>query len=157
MTIDRSMTIDTAFVGRCIRTLEAALSALQDVDRDEIAYDVYRAACVKEFEIVLEQSGRLVRKWLRPYFADARQVDRLHFKDVFRHAAKHGLVSVERSERWLTYRDHRNYTAHEYGEVLADEAIQLLSEFVDDAKHLATSLQASARSAQASARSAHEE
>ncbi len=25
-------------------------------------YDIYRAACVKEFELVLEQNGKLLRK-----------------------------------------------------------------------------------------------
>lgn len=134
------MTIKTEHVERCIRTLEAAYAGLQRTDAGEIAYDVYRAACVKEFEIVLEQSGKLIRKWLRPYFADARQADRLHFKDVFRHAAKHGLVSADCCQRWLAYRDHRNETSHEYGQRLADETLRLLPQFIGDAGRLAKAL-----------------
>ena len=82
------MSIDTAFARRCIRTLERALSQLgEHRDNDEFLYDVYRAACVKEFELVLEQSGKLLRKRLAAFFASNRQADRLPFKDLFRHAA----------------------------------------------------------------------
>lgn len=114
------------------------------VARDDIAYDIYRAACVKEFEIVLEQCGKLVRKWLRPYFAGVREADKLHFKDVFRHAAKHGLVSADCSERWSAYRDARNDTAHDYGKLLADETLDLLPQFVADARRLTAALRESA-------------
>ena len=58
---------------------------------DDIAYDIYRATCVKEFEIVLEQSGKLLRKRLGAYFASNRQADRLAFKDLCEH-----VVLVER-------------------------------------------------------------
>lgn len=135
------MTLSTEHVRRCVRTLEAAYAALQGTDRHSVAHDIYRAACVKEFEIVLEQSGKLVRKWVRAYFADIRQADRLHFKEVFRHAAKHGLLSVECGERWLAYRDARNETAHDYGEVVADQTLALLPQFIADAKRLATALE----------------
>ena len=51
------MNINTAFLRRCLDTLERALGELKRSDPDDIAYDIYRAACVKEFEIVL---GRAV-------------------------------------------------------------------------------------------------
>ncbi len=53
---------------------------------------------------MLEQSGKLLRKRLAPYFASNRQADRLVFKDLFRHAAKHGLIDADAVERWLRYR-----------------------------------------------------
>ena len=72
---------------------------------------------------MLEQSGSLLKKRLRPYFASNRQADRLTFKDAFRHAAKHDLISVEACERWFAYRDNRNDTAHDYVEkVRGDDA-----------------------------------
>ncbi len=57
--------IDTTFLRRCIASLEAALEGIErhhDDDNDELMYDIYRAACVKEFELVLEQNGKLLRK-----------------------------------------------------------------------------------------------
>lgn len=107
------MSIDTTFLRRCIQTLERALEEISErSDADDIIYDIYRAACVKEFELVLEQSGRLLRKRLGPFFSSNRQADRLTFKDLFRHAARHGLITPEAVERWIIYRDNGNDTAH---------------------------------------------
>ncbi len=131
------MPISTEFLVRCADTLEAAFEQLQQRERDDIFYDILRAASVKEFELVLEQSDGLLRRRLRPYFASNRQADRLTFKDVFWHAAKHGLISAESSERRLLYRDHRNDTAHDYGEEFAEATLPLLTTFIADARELA--------------------
>ncbi len=61
------MSIDTTFLRRCIATLELALEHLEGAAEEDIIYDLHRAACVKEFELVLEQSGKLLRKRLTPY------------------------------------------------------------------------------------------
>ena len=47
------------------------------------------------------RAGKLLKKRLRPWFASNRQADRLTFKDVFRHAVKHGLIPTDSCERWL--------------------------------------------------------
>lgn len=131
------MNINTEFLKRCIGTLESAAVELQRRGPADSFYDILRAAVVKEFEIILEQSGSLLRKRLRPYFASNRAADRLTFKDAFRHAAKHDLLTTEASERWLRYRDNRNDTAHNYGEGFAESTLNLLPEFIEDAKQLA--------------------
>ena len=132
------MNIDTAFLRRCIASLERAMEGIErhEVD-DGFMYDIYRAACVKEFELVLEQSGKLLRKRLAAWFASNRQADRLHFKDLFRHAARHDLIPPDAVERWLRYRDNRNHTAHDYGEDFAESTLRLLPAFILDAKALA--------------------
>ncbi len=132
------MSIDTTFLRRCIGTLELAYGEIGGLkDRGELVYDIYRAACVKEFELVLEQSGKLLRKRLAAYFSNNRQADRLPFKDLFRHAARHGLMDAEATERWLAYRDNRNDTAHDYGEDFAEQTLRLLPAFIEDARVLA--------------------
>ena len=120
------MPINTDFLVRCINTLESAFEQLQQRELGDTFYEIFRAASVKEFEIVLEQFGSLLKKRLRPYFASNRQADRLTFKDAFRHAAKHDLLSVEACERWFAYRDNRNDTAHDYGEKFAETTLKLL-------------------------------
>ena len=132
------MTIDTTFLRRCIDTLERAMDEIViHGTTEDFLYDIYRAACVKEFELVLEQSGKLLRKRLANFFASNRQADRLAFKDLFRHAAKHGLIESDAAERWLRYRDNRNDTAHNYGEDFAEDTLKLLPSFVADARALA--------------------
>lgn len=130
--------IDTAFLRRCIASLERAKQGLAQVeDGDDVMCDIYRAACVKEFELVLEQSGKLLRKKLAAWFANNRQADRLHFKDLFRHAARHDILDAEATERWLGYRDNRTHAAYDYGERFAEATLRLLPAFIDDARHLA--------------------
>ena len=131
------MPINTDFLVRCIDTLGSAFGQLQQREPSDTFYEIFRAASVKEFEIVLEQSGSLLKRRLRPYFASNRQADRLTFKNVFRHAAKHGLISVEACERWFSYRDNRNDTAHDYGEEFAETTLKLLPDFIEDARGLA--------------------
>ncbi len=121
---------------RCIETLERAFNFLNEQPNDSDLYDIYRAACVKEFEIILEQSGKLLKKCLKPYFASSKQVDQLTFKDIFRFAAKHNLMIIEDSERWLIYRDNRNNTSHDYGVGFADDTLTLLPQFIVDAYQL---------------------
>jgi nucleotidyltransferase substrate binding protein (TIGR01987 family) len=122
--------------------LQQAYSLLLETESTSVLYEMYRSACIKEFEIILEQSGKLLKKALKPYFASARQVDALYFKDVFRHALKHGLLADEAEAlRWLDYRDKRNDTAHEYGEYFAEATLRLLPQFIADVARLLTVLQ----------------
>ena len=134
------MSIDTTFLRRCIASLERAVLEIERLDDNEdVLYDIYRAACVKEFESVLEQSGKLLRKRLAAYFASNRRADRLNFKDLFRHAARHDLIDALAVERWLRYRDNRdnrNDTAHDHGEDFAETTLMLLPAFVEDATAL---------------------
>ena len=134
------MKIDTTYFERCIAALEKALGLLQKSQPENIDYDIYRSACIKEFEIILEQSGKLLRKTLKPYFHSSKAVDQLVFKDVFRHAVLRNIISPEACERWLKYRDNRNNTAHDYGVNFAEETLVFLPQFITDAAMLATAI-----------------
>jgi nucleotidyltransferase substrate binding protein (TIGR01987 family) len=131
------MKIDTAYFERCISTLEKAHGLLIKANPEKIDYDMYRSACIKEFEIILEQSGKLLRKVLKPYFHSSKAVDSLYFKDVFRQAVLRNIITDETCERWLQYRDNRNSTAHDYGVNFAEETLILLPQFITDASSLA--------------------
>ncbi|HEY3370729.1 MAG TPA: nucleotidyltransferase substrate binding protein [Prolixibacteraceae bacterium] len=131
------MIIDTAYYERCISTLEKAYTMLKKEDPDHIEYEMYRSACIKEFEIILEQSGKLLRKVLSPYFHTSKEVDKLNFKEVFRHAVLRSLINDEACERWMEYRDSRNNTAHDNGVNFAEETLILLPQFIADAMELA--------------------
>ena len=131
------MKLNTEFLERCIRSLEAAMAGLEARESEDVMHDVMRAACVKEFELILEQSNVLLRKRLRVHFASNREADQLTFKDVYRHSARCGLITVAECERWMRYRDMRNKTAHEYGKAYAERAVEALPAFLDDARRLA--------------------
>ncbi len=133
--------LNTDFVHRRINTLQLAYAKLVEHDVKSDVYDIYRAACVKEFEIVSEQCGKLLKKSLLAFFITSKQLDALTHKDIFRYAAKHDLMTLNEVERWLQYRDHRNQAAHEYGENYADEILLLLPQFLTDANSLLTTIE----------------
>lgn len=135
--------LSTGFLEKCIRTLKLSFDHLLVAEqaKDELAYEMYRNALVKGFEITLEQSGKLLKKHLMPYFATKKAVDQLRFKDIFRHAHKHGLLEEAAVTRWLAYRDNRNHTAHDYGEAFAEQTVDLARELIADAQQLVEVLQ----------------
>ncbi|MEY8715427.1 nucleotidyltransferase substrate binding protein [Francisella philomiragia] len=130
------MFIDTHFLSRCVQTLDKANALLLESQPDSIEYEMYRSAVIKEFEVILEQSGRLLKKTITPYFASRKIVDRLTFKDIFRNAANVGLLDIESVERWFEYRDNRNLTAHDYGFDLAEKTLPLMPSFISDVQFL---------------------
>ena len=130
--------IDTTYLNKCILALELANSKLDGLGNDTLEYEIYRSAIIKEFEIILEQSGKLLKKILKPYFHTSKEVDKLVFKDIFRHAGLHDLLTLEEVERWLEYRDNRNTTSHDYGQDLANETLKLIPQFINDSKKVTT-------------------
>ncbi len=128
--------IDTSYMSKCLNTLIAATNSLKTLDKDSIEYDIYRTAAVKVFELILEQAGTLLKRALRQFFYSSKKADTLFFKDIFRHAAIHSLITVKEAENWIMYRDERNLAAHNYGEVFADDIIELLNNFIKDSKSL---------------------
>ena len=134
------MTLNTDHLKRCIETLRQSISLLMQQKPDTLEYEIFRNATIKGYELTLETAGTLLKKALKPYFANPKDVDQLVFKDIFRHGAKHGLLTIEETKRWFIYRDNRNNTAHDYGVGFAEETLKLLPKFVEDAERLKESL-----------------
>lgn len=130
------MNLNTDHYARCISTLEISLVQLEQAEAESIEYEIFRNAVVKGYELTLETAGKLLRKALKEYTGNPREIDSLNYKDVFRRAAKHGLMTPDEVERWFSYRDNRNNTAHDYGVGFAEETLKLLPGFVNDARHL---------------------
>ena len=134
------MTLNTDHLKRCIKTLRQSIALLMQQKPDTLEYEIFRNATIKGYELTLETAGTLLKKALKPYFANPKDVDQLVFKDIFRHGAKHGLLTIEETKRWFIYRDNRNNTAHDYGVGFAEETLKLLPKFVEDAQRLKESL-----------------
>lgn len=128
--------INTEYLQKCIATLNKSYEMLLQTQEGTIDYELYRNSLVKSFEMTLEQSGKLLKKILNPYFASKRTVDSLSFKDLFRQAHKHSLITEEETLRWMKYRDNRNSTAHDYGQAFAEETLTLIKDFLKDVENL---------------------
>ena len=101
---------------------------------------MYCSASVKEYEIILEQCGKLLSKTLKPYYHSSKAVDQLYFKEVFKQAVLRSIITPELCERFLEYRDNRNNTAHDYGVNFAEETLKILPNFIMDALLLAKAI-----------------
>lgn len=128
--------INTEYLQKCIATLEKSYEMLLQTQDGTIDYELYRNSLVKGFEMTLEQSGKLLKKLLNPYFASKRAVDMLSFKDLFRQAHKHSLINEEETKRWIKYRDNRNSNAHDYGQAFVEETLTLVKDFLVDVENL---------------------
>ena len=128
--------INTEYLERCILTLEKSYSMIKSAEEGSIDYEMYRNSLVKSFEMTLEQSGKLLRKHLILFFASKKEADKLPFKDLFRNALKHSILTEAEVNRWMQYRDNRNNTAHDYGQAFAEETLNLIDDFIIDVKHL---------------------
>ena len=129
--------INTDNLTRCVDTLEAALGGLRGEEPGSRMYNVFRGACMNEFQVILELTASLLRRRLRPYFATLSQVNELTFPGVFREAARTGLISTDECRRWLGYRDRRNVMAHRYGGEFAEQALEVLPSLVEDGRRIA--------------------
>ena len=136
--------LDVTGLERCLRTLRRAHERLVVTGPDSEDHDVFRAACVKEFELILEIVVKLLRKVLREYVTSTRELAEMNYKDVFRRAAGHGLLTLAEVDQWFLYRDNRNNTAHEYGQNFAAKVVAVLPEFIRDAESALAMLRARA-------------
>lgn len=128
--------INTEYLEKCIETLKRSYSMIKTVEEGSIDFEMYRNSLVKSFEMTIEQSVKLLRKKLEPYFSSKKAVDALTFKDLFRNANKYSLLSEDEVNRWFQYRDNRNSTAHDYGQAFAEETLKIIDDFLRDVSHL---------------------
>ena len=112
--VGNMLNLNVEFLSKCIDTLELSYKLLKKSKKNSINYEMYRNYLVKSFEMTLEQSEKLLRKVLTPFFSSKKAIDQLMFKDLFR----------------------RNNIAHDYGEYFAEETLSLIKDFIKDAKKL---------------------
>ena len=122
--------INTEYLDKCLKTLQKSYEMINQAKTNTVEYEMYRNSLVKSFEMTIEQCGKLLKKRILPFFASKREVDKLTFKEVFRHAFKHSLIDELAVIRWMKYKDNRNNTAHDYGQEFADETLSLIENFI---------------------------
>ena len=126
--------LDVTGLERCLSTLKRAHGRLVVTGPEQEDHDLFRAACVKEFELILEIVTKLLRRVLREYVVSPRELSEMNYKDIFRRAARHSLLTLEEVDQWFLYRDNRNATAHEYGQNFAAKVVAVLPEFIRDSE-----------------------
>ena len=100
------------------------------------ADDLARDGCIQRFEYTFE----LAWKMLRRHFAldDAEAAERMTKKDLFREAAKQGLITDPLP--WFGFLEARNTTSHVYDADTAEQAKPQGALFVPEARALLDTL-----------------
>ena len=130
------MILNTDHLKRCIQTMQSSLLLYHQEEAGSIGQEVFRNAVVKGYELTQETAFKLIKKSLKEFGHGAKKLDSTPVKGLLRLAATHGLMTVEEVERWFSYRDNRNNTAHDYGEAFAKETLTLLPDFIADVSQL---------------------
>lgn len=125
--------LDLTALERCLGTLKRAHVRLLATEPDAEDHDLFRAACVKEFELIVEIVAKLLRRVLREYVTSTHELAQMTYKDTFRTAARHGMFSRDEVDAWFLHRDNRNTAAHEYGQNFAEKIVVNLPQFIRDA------------------------
>jgi len=134
--------INTDHLQNTLRALETAYSMYQRAveEQEPTTQEVLRMAIIKGFELAQEVSFRLIRRRLRDFGYGIRRLEATPVRELLRLDAQHYLLSIPEVERWFTYRDNRNSTAHDYGDAFVQQTLTLLPDFIRDAYALAERL-----------------
>ena len=120
----------------CVAQLEFIHDHLTQQDLEGLTYEMASLACVKEFEVIVGLSTTLLRRRLVPLLTPDDQVDGLGHTNVFRHAARHGLISTQQCERWTNYWDMSHDSAYRRVEGFPNNTLPWLGQFIDDVRDL---------------------
>lgn len=106
----------------------ASLFIVLELPKDEIVRD----ATIQRFEYTYELAWKMIKRHLE--WAGASEADSLTRKELFREAARVGLLAD--AETWFEYHQARNLTSHTYDELKAEEAYTAARSFAVDARRL---------------------
>lgn len=102
---------------------------------DALIADIVADSCVKRFEYTMETSLKLMRKYLKLFYA--KDDKELTVNNIFRLMA--GYDMVPNWENWKLYYAKRNDTSHEYNIEKAREILKIIPPFIADVEFLVNS------------------
>ena len=94
-------------------------------------------SCIKRFEYTYETAKKIMNKYLKKEYDKTEK--ELTINNIFREM--YGLDLIENFENWVSYREQRNYTSHEYDDSHAGEILALIPNFIKDVDFLYEKLQ----------------
>ena len=124
---------------KAVSALERAIKTVNKLDAsDEDLREAVRAGVIQNFEVVYEQSWKMMKRWLAENVG-AIYVDGVPRGGLFRLASENRLIVDV--NRWMAYHKARNQTSHTYDEDTAQSVFEEAAEFVHDAKQLLRTLE----------------
>ncbi|HUU03301.1 MAG TPA: nucleotidyltransferase substrate binding protein [Myxococcota bacterium] len=135
------MALDLEGLEKTVASLRDAVAVAGDeqfmASLDEVKRDVIRAGVIQNFEFTYELGCKFIKRWLA-LNAGPEAADPLTRRDLFRLAARHGLI--DDPPKWFEYADARNITSHTYNRQTAERVYRLAIEFSRDVQLLLAKL-----------------
>ena len=126
-----------------IMLLETAYTLLLNKAESDVHLEIYRAACIKQFEVIVSQSLSLLIGYQSVSEAGLITLTAFSAHDTYRSAAiLGGPLPITATKRWINYYKLRSKTIATYELSVINEILAILPKFIKDSKALAQSLQA---------------
>ena len=123
--------------------LKNSLKTLKECYNDYLAEtspkikDYIKDSCIKRFEYTYETSKKMMNKFLKKEYDKSEK--ELTINNIFREM--YGLDLINNFERWVDYREKRNFTSLEYNEKYTDSIIDIIPDFINDVEYLINHLE----------------
>ena len=126
-------------LAKSIESLERVIKTANRLDAsDANLQEAVRAGVIQNFEVVYDQSWKMMERWLEenvgPVYVGVRTRC-----ELFRRAAESLIITDV--DRWMEYHEARNRTSHTYDEDTAQSVFEEATEFFHDAKRLLRTLE----------------
>lgn len=123
--------IDFLPLANAIRQFESAL----EEQHHEPERTLLRDGLIQRFEFTYSLCERMLRRFLEVTSSAGEDIDAMSFPTLIRTASERGVL-MSGWDRWEVYRRGRNKTSHTYNEAVALEVLEILPDFLAEAKHL---------------------
>lgn len=126
-----------------IDVLEKALAQLEktmrycEKEKNAEKKIMLRTASIQCFEYTYELAIKMLRRQLKEIESSA-EIEQMPFRDFIRTGAEKGLI--DDPVAWFEFRDKRNFTAHTYNEIKAEEIYDTLADFAQRTRFLVQQL-----------------
>lgn len=120
---------------KAFKSLNKAVDLMRQQDpEDKDLVDALRDSVVQRFEYTYELAFKFIKRQLKTMSANPQEIDSMDFRDVLRSAGEAGLVA--NVQAFYRYRLARNITSHTYDEDKAEEVLEVVPDFISDARAL---------------------
>ena len=136
------MELDLTSLSEAIRAMGETLARAED-DKlmgslDEATQNAVRAGVIQHFEFTYDLSWKFIQRWLR-LNASASDAEPLTRRELFRTAARHGLITDP--QPWFGYSESRNLTSHTHDRAVAERVYAAAARFLADSRFLLEQLE----------------
>jgi nucleotidyltransferase substrate binding protein (TIGR01987 family) len=129
------MQLDITSLQEAVNRLNEGIEKFKEDPQDEFVRD----ACIQRFEYTYELCHKTLRRYLEMYEPSDEAIKTMSFPTLIRTGCERDLLRSD-WRKWQIYRDARNNTSHTYDELIAKEMMEIVPDFLLEAKALFNNL-----------------